>query len=447
MPDQVTSKPKNLAVPWLAIERSLPQRVEDIIPFLQDLIADLNENHQKIADSLKNAAGHGGQDVGFGGDIDLQGHVIKNSGKPKNKTSIPTLEQVGQIASFSAGAALNQALGAIDITQIDGGEDLLDLDIPAVVTDLTLEWARKVGFLARVSPPVNVKRTRGYYFAFFNDDSGVVWMNPTTGQVAADEAEATTPLIDATHFSTNLAVSDLAEPFATTGVKVRVRAEVRIKGKGIVKGKPLDYPTLVPPGGDPGLGSTAFTGTAVPELYMGIERSDTGAASPVNTTTTYYLDAAASAIANHYVGSAERDFYIEIDSMASADLFRKITAYDEVAKKVTVSPAWSAAPASGAGFIIHRGLVTGGKSGTGHGTTTFVGASTDSSVDGHYKGMMLYILEAAAGQQIQKITGYTGATRTYTIEPAPGHVALAGAPTNNAGYLVSKGSFGYAFSN
>lgn len=184
-----------------------------------------------------------------------------------------------------------------------------------------------------------------------------------------------------------------------------------------------------------------FIGTAVPTLAIGLERSNTGGSSG-NTTTTYYLDSGASSIVNDYVGSGENVWVLHIPSLAAGDRVRTITAYDEVNKRVTISPAWSSAPANGLAFEIHRGVIRGQSGGTQVDATHFILDASANSVNGHYSGMSIYTPSAAAADQIRVITGYTGSTKSATVD-----TTYSGTPANGLGYIIVKGNFGYANSD
>lgn len=188
-------------------------------------------------------------------------------------------------------------------------------------------------------------------------------------------------------------------------------------------------------------------GTGTPINTMGLERANVGGTQGTNTTTEFYLDIGASSVPNAYVGTGELQYALYINAGGSSyalNPMSTITAYDEINKKVTVSPAMSSSVSGGFNFEIHRGIARATASGTGHSTTVFKLDTGASSVDHHYDGTSLYIPSAPAGQQIQKVSNYVGSTRACTLEPAPGHVVLAAAPINNTVYMICMGSFGYA---
>lgn len=182
---------------------------------------------------------------------------------------------------------------------------------------------------------------------------------------------------------------------------------------------------------------TDVIGSGVPTLPIALERSNTGGTSG-NSTTTYVLDAGASAADDFYIG-----MHLHIPSLAAANRIRRITDYVASTKTVTVDVAWSVTPGNSLAFEIHRGLEVGEKSGTATGvTTTIVLGSSASSADDAYTGMTIYLPASAAADQIRKITDYVGATKTATLESA-----LSVATSSNDCYAISKGSFGYAAIN
>jgi hypothetical protein len=182
---------------------------------------------------------------------------------------------------------------------------------------------------------------------------------------------------------------------------------------------------------------TDVIGSGVPSLPIALERSNTGGTSG-NSTTTYVLDAGASAVDDSYNG-----MHLHIPSLAAANRIRKITDYVASTKTLTVDVAWSVTPGNSLAFEIHKGLEVGEKSGTASGiTTTVVLGSAASGVDDFYTGMMIYLPASAAADQIRKITDYVGATKTATLE-----TALSVAVATNDCYAISKGSLGYAAIN
>lgn len=181
-------------------------------------------------------------------------------------------------------------------------------------------------------------------------------------------------------------------------------------------------------------------GTGVPALAMALERNTSSGSG--HTTTTVVLDGGANQTLNYYSGMA-----LHLPSLGATDKVRTITGsvFSGGVVTVTVNTPYSVTPGNGIIYEIHYGLTLAGQSGSGHSTTTFVLPSAASAVDSFYNGMMLYIPSAATNQQLQRIVSYVGSTRTATIEPV--ETALAAAPANNAGFMLSSGSFGYASSN
>jgi hypothetical protein len=184
-----------------------------------------------------------------------------------------------------------------------------------------------------------------------------------------------------------------------------------------------------------------FIGSGVPPLPMALERSATSGSG--HTSTTFTLDAGASGVANFYVTTPPMVLYVP--SLNAGDAVRNIIAYNSATKVVTVDTPFSATPPNSIPFEIHRGLERGGKSGSGHTTTAFILDSGASAVDDFYAGMMLYIPSTPTGQKLQRIKIYTGSTRNCTLEAVES--ALASAPANNCGYMISRGSFGYSNSD
>lgn len=182
-----------------------------------------------------------------------------------------------------------------------------------------------------------------------------------------------------------------------------------------------------------------FIGSGVPTLPMALERTTTSGSG--HASSTFVLDSGASSVDDFY-----NNMVLHWPAAASAsDRVRNITDYVGSTRTCTLDTAWGSTPVGAQTYEIDRGLTRAGKSGTGHGTTTFVLDSSASAVNDFYNGMMLYIPSATAGQQIQRIIDYVGATKTCSIEAIES--ALSGAPANNCGYMISQGGFGYAASD
>jgi hypothetical protein len=206
----------------------------------------------------------------------------------------------------------------------------------------------------------------------------------------------------------------------------------------------------------------ASIGPSVPTWSMALERSNTGG-SAGNTTQKYYLDSGASGVTDAYTGSGLGGtslywaIYINDAGVAAADRVRLVifSGQDGGGKYVLTNTVFSSAPGNALPYELHRGLCAAGKSGNGHGTTTFIldrNADAYVSTTSHdYDGMSLYLPTVTAGQQVQKITNssYNSGTglMTLTIEPAAGFSALGGAPANGTPYMICAGGFGYSASD
>lgn len=446
----MTTKPKNLRQVRLTLDDNIPDNVDELIPWLKRHIEELNHQHAQIAEQLGAQAGHKGT-VGFKADLDLGGHTIINAGKVKGKKGIPNLETVQGVAGSSANNAVQQFIG-LSITDLNGADQVLDTNVPGPATDLTLEWKKKAGWIARFGPPVNVVRTLGYFVSFFNDTSGTVWMNPEDGTIVGSQALAER-FVDATHYTTNLGGADPVNPFLATGVKVRVVPLVKIHKKGKVRGPVLDYPTLVPVGGDPGINGSVFTGTAAAQLPMCLERTAAGGVGSSNSPTQYQLDAGASSEVGAYVGSGDLMWAIYFPTIGILNAgMGLVTAYDPVTKYVTVTNLGTTV-GGGITFELHRGLGLAGISSTGHSTTQFkLDHSVDSRVSttsNYYKGWCLYIPGLGGTSRIMKVTSssYAAPIHTLTYEPFAQQTVPGAAPVNAATYMLCKGSFGFAALN
>jgi hypothetical protein len=121
----------------------------------------------------------------------------------------------------------------------------------SAVQSLTLVWKEKVGWKAKWRrPATNVNTLRGYYVVYFNDASGTVYMDAQTGQLAAVQTEAGARFfVNDTHHSTHLKLADLASPFSTTGVKVKVYAVNLVDGVE-TDGTSTTTTPLIAPGSD-----------------------------------------------------------------------------------------------------------------------------------------------------------------------------------------------------
>lgn len=64
-------------------------------------------------------------------------------------------------------------------------------------------------------------------------------------------------------------------------------------------------------------------------------------------------------------------------------------------------------------------------------TTSFIGASSLSSVDDFYNNMALTFTSGALANQTRKITDYVGATRTFTFS-----TAFTSAPANGSSFVI-----------
>lgn len=441
------SKPKNLRQIRLTLDDNIPDNIDGLIPWLKRHIEELNHQHSQIAEQLSAQAGHAGT-VGLKADLDLGGFRVINAGKAKGKKDLLNLETAQQVANGSANNAVQQLIG-LSITDLDGADQVLDTNIPGPVTDLTLGWKKKAGWIARYGPPNNAVRTLGYFVSFFNDTSGTVWMNPDDGTVVASQVLAER-FVDATHYTTNLGNADPSEPFLSTGVKVRVVPLVKIHKKGKVRGPALDYPTLILIGGDPGITGTVFTGTAVPKLPMALERTAAGDTGSSNSPTQYQLDAGASSEVDAYVGSGDLMWAIYFPTLGVSNAgMGLVTAYNPTTKYVTVTNLGTTV-GGGITFELHRGLGLAGISSTGHSTTQFkLDHSADSRIStttNYYKGWCLYIPSIGGTARIMKVTSssYAAPIHTLTYEPFAQQTVPGGAPVNGATYMLCKGSFGFA---
>jgi hypothetical protein len=137
---------------------------------------------------------------------------------------------------------------------------------------------------------------------------------------------------------------------------------------------------------------------------------------------------------------------LALTSLGAGDQVRNIVAsvFSGGVVTVTVDTPYSGVPANGTLFEIHRGLRLAGVSGIGHTVGRFILPNSASAVDDFYSGTTLYIPSAPAGQKIQKVVGYVGASRRCLVEPL--ETALAAAPADGCGFMMSNGSFGYASS-
>lgn len=178
-------------------------------------------------------------------------------------------------------------------------------------------------------------------------------------------------------------------------------------------------------------------GNDVPRLPFGLQRVATSAASPANTGNTYYLDAGASSEVGIYIGMS-----VHLTSVGAVNRFRQITAYDEVLKKITVSPSWTVVPANSTPFEIHRGTVLNSRANqagsVGQTTATFILDSGASNVDGTYNGWFLWIPGSLLADSIRQITAYTGSTRACTVD-----VAFSVAQSPGIAYFITQGNMGY----
>ena len=320
----------------------------------------------------------------------------------------------------------------------------------SVVQNVQFFWSGKKGWkVVFERPATNYLSIQGYKLVFF-DNGATHYMNATTGQINAPDTEngATIFIVD-TVFATLLKYGDLDAAFQA-GVKVKITPINLIQG---VETPGTSYTSsLVPPVNDDSAAAIDFIGTGVPVQAMGLQAFSTAPGSPAvaNDTTHYSIDPADTTDYQAMI-TAGTVLHLYIASLTAANTVRKTTAYDTVNHRFTVDVAFGSTPGNTLAYQIHFGNTIGGKSGSGHGTTSFI---LDHAIDGSvstvndfYRGMMIWIPSATAGQQIQRITtsSYNGGTQlhTLTMEAGAGEVALGGAPANNAAYLLANGAFGY----